>query len=397
MTRKELKDLWLSLSGLGVFAGLLQKPLFAHFLALGEGGDMGESMRACGALVHEVYEKGGNFAAAVRRAVLEDENAYVRMRAGKGECDPAIEQAVAAELEILSRFAALTPADLTLIFKGTPDMPPYIPPFGTGHVDLAAEYEARMGDIRKHGYGIFAANAMFRLSDDSTIEPIASADTVSMDHFIGYEEERAQVLENTKAFLEGRPAANVLLYGDAGTGKSSTVKAVTNHLFEQGLRLIEIRKDQLSRLPLVMAKIRTNPLRFIIFIDDLSFNKSDDCFSMLKAALEGSAAAKAENAVIYATSNRRHIVRETFADREGGEVHRNDTMQETLSLSERFGMTVLFARPNKQLYLEIVRELAAKNNIQMEISELEIKAEAFALARGTRSARCAEHFIESLM
>ena len=254
-----------------------------------------------------------------------------------------------------------------------------------------------MNDIRKHGYGIFAANAMFRLSDDSTIEPIASADTVSMDHFIGYEEERAQVLENTKAFLEGRPAANVLLYGDAGTGKSSTVKAVTNYLFEQGLRLIEIRKDQLARLPLVMAKIRTNPLRFIIFIDDLSFNKSDDCFSMLKAALEGSAAAKAENAVIYATSNRRHIVRETFADREGGEVHRNDTMQETLSLSERFGMTVLFARPNKQLYLEIVRELAAKNHIEMDVAELEIKAEAFALARGTRSARCAEHFIESLM
>ena len=393
MTREELKTLSLSLSGLGVFAGLLQKPLFAHFLALTECEEQGRALRACGALVHEVFERGGNFANAVRRAVLEDENPYVRMRAGKGKCDPAIERAVAAELEILSRVAALTPADLAAFFENAP----YIAPFGTGKPDLAAEYEARMGDIRKHGYGIFAANAMFRLSDDSTIEPIASADTVSMDHFIGYEEERAQVLENTKAFLEGRPAANVLLYGDAGTGKSSTVKAVTNYLFEQGLRLIEIRKDQLARLPLVMAKIRTNPLRFIIFIDDLSFNKSDDCFSMLKAALEGSAAAKADNAVIYATSNRRHIVRETFADREGGEVHRNDTMQETLSLSERFGMTVLFARPNKQLYLEIVRELAAKNHIEMDVAELEIKAEAFALARGTRSARCAEHFIESLM
>lgn len=393
MTREELKELALSLSALGVFAGLLQKPLFSRFLSLAACEEQGRALRECGALVHEVYEKGGNFAAAVRRAVLEDENPYVRMRAGKGKCDPAIEAAVAAELEILSRFAALTPADLAAFFENAP----YVPPFGTGKVELAAEYELRMNDIRKHGYGIFAANAMFRLSDDSTIEPIASADTVSMDHFIGYEEERAQVLENTKAFLEGRPAANVLLYGDAGTGKSSTVKAVTNYLFEQGLRLIEIRKDQLARLPLVMAKIRTNPLRFIIFIDDLSFNKSDDCFSMLKAALEGSAAAKAENAVIYATSNRRHIVRETFADREGGEVHRNDTMQETLSLSERFGMTVLFARPNKQLYLEIVRELAAKNHIEMDVAELEIKAEAFALARGTRSARCAEHFIESLM
>jgi predicted AAA+ superfamily ATPase len=393
MTREELKELSLSLSALGVFAGLLQKPLFKHFLEMTECEEQGRALRACGALVREVYERGGSFSAAVRRAVLEDENPYVRMRAGKGACNAAIEQAVSTELEILSRFASLTSADLAVFFQNAP----YVPPFGSDVVELAAEYEERMNDIHKHGYGIFAANAMFRLSDDSTIEPIASADTVSIDHFIGYEEERTQVLDNTKAFLEGRPAANVLLYGDAGTGKSSTVKAVTNHLFEQGLRLIEIRKDQLSKLPLVMAKIRTNPLRFIIFIDDLSFNKSDDCFSMLKAALEGSAAAKADNAVIYATSNRRHIVRETFADREGGEVHRNDTMQETLSLSERFGMTVLFARPNKQLYLEIVRELAAKNHIQMDSSELEIKAEAFALARGTRSARCAEHFIESLM
>lgn len=393
MTREDFKNLALSLSGLGVFAGLLQKPLFAHFLTLTACEEQGKALCAYGALVHEVFERGGNLTAAVRRAVLEDENPYVRMRAGKGKCDPAIEVAVRAELQILSRFASLTPTDFSAFLENAP----YLAPFGSQSVDLAPEYEARMEDINKHGYGIFAANAMFRLSDDSQIEPIASADPISLDAFIGYEEERGKVLENTKAFLAGRPAANVLLYGDAGTGKSSTVKAVTNYFFEEGLRLIEIRKDQLSLLPLVMGKIRNNPLRFIIFIDDLSFNKSDDCFSMLKAALEGSAAAKAENAVIYATSNRRHIVRETFSDREGGDVHRNDTMQETLSLSERFGMTVLFARPNKQLYLEIIRELAAKHRIDMDVAELEIKAEAFALARGTRSARCAEQFIESLM
>lgn len=393
MTREELKSLSLSLCGLGVFSGLLKKPLFEQFICFAQSKEEAASIRACGEMVREIYEKGGSLATAVRRAVLEDENPYVRMRAGKGKCDSSIEAAVQCELDILSRFASLTPADLAAFL---PDAP-YLPPFGHGKVELATEYEARMQDINKHGYGIFAANAMFRLSDDSQIEPIASADKVSLDSFIGYEEERGRVLENTKAFLEGRPAANVLLYGDAGTGKSSTVKAVTNHFFEQGLRLIELRKDQLSLLPLVMGKIRNNPLRFIIFIDDLSFNKSDDCFSMLKAALEGSAAAKADNAVIYATSNRRHIVRETFADREGGEVHRNDTLQETLSLSERFGMTVLFARPNKQLYLEIIRELAAKHGIEMDTAELEVKAEAFALARGTRSARCAEQFIDSLL
>ena len=146
-----------------------------------------------------------------------------------------------------------------------------------------------------------------------------------------------------------------------------------------------------------MGKINENPLKFIIFIDDLSFNQNDDNFSMLKAALEGSASAKADNAVIYATSNRRHIIKETFGDREGDDVHRNDTMQEILSLSERFGLVVLFSKPNKALYLEIVHELAERVGITTPKAELDILAEAFALRKGNRSARCAEQFIESLM
>jgi predicted AAA+ superfamily ATPase len=145
-----------------------------------------------------------------------------------------------------------------------------------------------------------------------------------------------------------------------------------------------------------MGEISGNPLKFIIFIDDLSFNGNDDDFSMLKATLEGSASAKAKNAVIYATSNRRHIVRETFSERAGDELHRNDTMQENISLSARFGLTVLFAKPEKKLYLEIIHELAERNGIEVT-QELETKAEAFALQRGYRSARCAEQFINSLL
>ena len=218
-----------------------------------------------------------------------------------------------------------------------------------------------------------------------------------MKDFVGYQDERSKVIANTEAFLAGRPAANALLCGDAGTGKSSTVKAITNYFFKSGLRLIELRKDQLSLLPYVMGKINDNPLKFIIFIDDLSFNKSDDNFSMLKAALEGSASAKSDNAVIYATSNRRHIVKESFQDREGSDVHINDTIQETLSLSERFGLVVLFKKPSKQLYLDIVHELASRFDVKMPESELDIQAEAFALRRGIRSARCAEQFIKSLL
>ena len=278
-------------------------------------------------------------------------------------------------------------------------MPAYPVPatFDSESVDLREEYALRLSDIGRHGYGMFTSSAMFSVTDEGDILPIVSADTISLDRFIGYEEERGRVLANTKAFLQGRPAANVLLYGDAGTGKSSSVKAIVNHLFEDGLRLIELRKNQLLLLPRVMEKIAHNPLKFIIFIDDLSFNKNDDSFSMLKATLEGSASAKAKNAVIYATSNRRHIVRECFSDREGNDVHRNDTVQETLSLSERFGMTVLFAKPEKRLYLEIIHELADRNGIDTPLADLDRDAEAFALKRGYRSARCAEQFIESLM
>ena len=247
------------------------------------------------------------------------------------------------------------------------------------------------------GYGIFSASPMFRLADSGIIEPIMSADKTTVDKFVGYKEEREAVLKNTEAFVLGRPAANTLLCGDAGTGKSSTVKAVANMFFDEGIRLIEIRKDQLHYLPYVMGKVSENPLKFIIFIDDLSFNKNDDNFSMLKAALEGSASAKAPNAVIYATSNRRHIIKETFGDRVGDDVHRNDTLQENLSLSERFGLVVYYAKPDKKLYLDIVHELAKRGGIEIDQNELDVKAEAFALRKGNRSARCAEQFIDSLM
>jgi predicted AAA+ superfamily ATPase len=298
------------------------------------------------------------------------------------------------ELQSFSCFAALTSADFAADIGVSLSE---IPEFTSVNADMGASYARRLASLHKYGYGIFSSNRMFRLSDEKKIEAIVSADRTGISQFIGYEQERQKVVENTRAFIEGRPAANVLLCGDAGAGKSSTVKAVANAFFDEGLRLIELRKDQLCRLPEVMGKINGNPLKFIIFIDDLSFNKNDDNFSMLKAALEGSASAMADNAVIYATSNRRHIIKENFSDREGDDVHRNDTLQETLSLSERFGLTVLFSKPNKQLYLHIVKELARRFEIVMDEKELEIQAEAFALRKGNRSARAAEQFINHLI
>ena len=394
MQQSKLTTLYGELCLTSVFIGVTEKPLFKAFSAYITAQAGYEKAKAYSAFVAHIYQNGGNLSRCVQKDIYEDENAYIKGVAHKQKTPACIEKSVKRELSAFSAFASLTPEDFACDLGLSLAE---IPTFDTANNDLHSLYKKRLRGIDKYGYGIFSSSGMFRLSDDKQIEPIVSADKISMDSFIGYEDERAKVVDNTKAFVEGRPAANTLLCGDAGTGKSSTVKAVANAFFDYGVRLIELRKDQLAFLPLVMGKISGNPLKFIIFIDDLSFNQNDDNFSMLKAALEGSASAKADNAVIYATSNRRHIVKESFADRAGDEVHINDTLQETLSLSERFGLVVLFSKPSKALYLEIVKELAEKYGITMQESELFIKAEAFALKKGSRSARCAEQFIDSLL
>ena len=391
MSKSRIIELIPRLSALCVFRGLLEKPLLRALHAFGT---TNERIDAYSRFVLEIYQAGGDLTDCVRKLVFDDENVYVTSVAAGKEIPSCIKASVMRELETLSELAALSEADFSEILGDVA-----VAGFSSTKVNLAAEYEARVGEIGRHGYGMFASHGMFRLSDssDRKIEPIVSADGISVTSFTGYENERARVIANTQAFVEGKPAANVLLYGDAGTGKSSTVKAVANRFFAEGVRLIELRKDQMAFLPFVMEKISGNPLKFIIFIDDLSFNRNDDSFSMLKAALEGSASAKASNAVIYATSNRRHIVRECFDDREGTDVHRNDTMQELLSLSARFGLAIRYEKPNKELYLRIVRELAEKKGICKDVSALEIEAEAFALNRGHRSPRCAEQYIDSLL
>ena len=394
MMKTNLYTIYEELCTCAVFHRVVEKPIFQAYEKYCLADDARAKRKAYTLFVAEIYEQGGNLTALTERLVSEDENTYIKAVASKCDPDGNIQKSVLRELDILSKFSSLTAKDFADDMGISVEE---LPQFTSVNADMVAAYKKRIDNLHKYGYGIFSSVCMFRLSDDKKIEPIVSADKISMAQFIGYEREREKIVANTRAFVEGRPAANALLCGDAGTGKSSTVKAVANAFFDEGVRLIELRKDQLRYLPLVMAKISGNPLKFIIFIDDLSFNQNNDDFSMLKAALEGSASATADNAVIYATSNRRHIIKESFGDREGDDVHRNDTMQETLSLSERFGLTVLFSKPNKQLYLTIVKELAQRVGITMDEKELEIQAEAFALRKGNRSARCAEQFINSLL
>ena len=393
MTDKQIKELACELSGLAVFRGVLKKaPMAALVSYLACEGSVRERLSRYGEFVASLAEEDFCFSDFLSRAVFEDENRYI-VRAAGGEAVSAVLEANAlAELELFSRLTRLNAQTLCgyMGFQG------HIPQFENHPIDFDAAYGTRLQDIGRYGYGVFAGARMFRVDNDVII-PVEAADDVSLDSFVGYESERQKVIDNTRALIEGRPAANVLLFGDAGTGKSSTVKACVNHFCDQGLRLIELRKDQLFSLSHVMDRIAGNPLKFIIFIDDLSFNKNDDCFSMLKAALEGSASSKAKNAVIYATSNRRHIVKETFSDRSANDdVHTNDTVQELMSLSDRFGLTVYFSKPNKQLYLQIVHELAENAGLKMDKQQLDVKAEAYALGKGSRSPRAAQQFVANL-
>jgi len=382
----------LRLSSLTVFRGILATKEMSAFLDfLSCEGDLRTRLRLYGEFVYSLGAYGNSFSDFLKNAVCEDENIWIVSKAKKKELSPSVEKNLTEELSLFTLLSELTPE---MLFEGE-KYEGYIPLFENERTDFISLYKERAENVDTLGYGIFASRAMFKV-EDGQIVPVDSADEISLDSFVGYEKERETVEENTVALLEGRDAVNVLLCGDAGTGKSSTVKALVNHYFSYGLRLIELRKDQLFSLSYIMGKIADNPLKFIIFIDDLSFNKNDDCFSMLKAALEGSASAKAKNALIYATSNRRHIVKESFSDRGGDDIHRNDTVQELLSLSDRFGLTVYFQKPNKILYLDIVHALAQRKGIRMDEKELDIKAEAFALAKGSRSPRVAEQFIKNL-
>ena len=392
-----LTTLNIRLQSLAIFRALLNDPVIASlsaYLESLEQASVSASVAKYAAFVSNLYGSGNRtLAGYIQHIVNNDENAYIRMIGKGAQPWPEMDMDVWKELDILQSVADLTPESLR---QGL-DWEGYLPVFAVKKLNIAESYRERCANINQYGYGIYAKHAMFYINAENKIVPVHNPDKTRLSSLIDYKREQQIILENTMALLEGKPAANILLTGDAGTGKSSTVKAVVNELSCKGLRILEVRKEQLTVIPAILDELNSNPLKFILFIDDLSFQKDDDNFSALKAILEGSVSAKSRNVVIYATSNRRHLVKESFSSRDGDDIHRNDTMQEVISLSERFGIQVTFQKPNKQLYLEIVRELAERNGVDMSREELDIKAEAFALRRGNRSARCAEQFIHSLI
>ena len=383
------------LNTLTIFRPLLsQEPLqsLRAYLECRAWGDSRNTAASYAAFVTALYAASeGDIGPCVLGQALAADTPYVRA-VGRGEKPPAcMEDCLNRELRILQDAAELTPGYL---LDGLRNQDMY-PGFYATEVNLPAAYPLRLAELNRFGYGIFAQAHMFYLDSGGGIAPVRRPDPILPGDLTGYQRERDLVFGNILALLAGRPAANMLLSGDAGTGKSSTVKAAGNALHSQGLRVIELHRGQIRHLPALLDELAENPLKFILFIDDLSFQEGDEGYNALKAALEGSAAAPGGNVIVCATSNRRHLVKEAFANRQGDDVHRGESMQETVSLSERFGLHVTFQKPDKAGYLHIVRRLAAQRGLDRP--DLEAQAERFALARGGRSPRAARQFVDALV
>lgn len=270
-------------------------------------------------------------------------------------------------------------------------------------VDETQLYQIVTDFYKTYGVGKLGLNKAFRISNDEEcgiLSPITTTGDMTLDDLVGYETQKQKLVENTEAFVEGRKANNVLLFGDAGTGKSTSIKAILNQYYSRGLRMIEIYKHEFKDLSKVIAEIKNRNYRFIIYMDDLSFEEFEIEYKYLKAVIEGGLETKPENVLIYATSNRRHLIRETWSDRSDmsqDELHRSDTMQEKLSLVARFGVTIGYYKPSQKEYFNIVTTLAKKYP-EITLSDEELRAEAnkWELSHGGISGRTAQQFINYL-
>lgn len=356
--------------------------------------------------------------------LVNNENSYSRACEVRGPVEGTINQAVLHDIEIFKEFFDY---DFTDVVKK----------LSINGYDLITDYESNDSESRvynsrirericslavklakdhtpeemketltdfykDYGVGKFGLHKAFRVEHDESgvqIAPIPRIAHVRLDDLVGYEIPKQKLIENTEAFVNGKRANNCLLFGDAGTGKSSSIKAIANEYYERGLRIIEVYKHQFEDLNDVISQIKNRNYKFIIYMDDLSFEDFEIEYKYLKAVIEGGLERKPDNVLIYATSNRRHLIREKFSDKDEGRdnLHAGDTVQEKLSLAARFGVTIYFAAPDKKEFQNIVRVLARRYHLAMPEEELLLEAGRWELAHGGLSGRCARQFVDYLL
>ena len=390
---KKLEQINMKAKSFVVFNNILEDDVMKAFLNMIDTKEKSDikKVEEYSNFTRKLFEKSENFSDYIWNLIIFDENIYVRKLASKEIISNMLAQCVKHELQTLQEIATITSKYIRSEIEYNGFMAEWS--INTEY-DFNKMYEERMEKLFTVGYGIYSNNIMFTY-DNGKVAPVKYPDNIRLSSHIGYERERKRIIDNTYAFIKGKPAANVLLYGDAGTGKSSTVKAIVNEYANEGLRMIEVRKGDLLEIPKLIQELANNPLKFILFIDDLSFSKNNEEIGALKAILEGSVTAKTSNVVIYATSNRRHLVQESFSERQGDDIHRNETIQEQISLSDRFGLSICFSKPNKKEYLDIIHGLLEEYKVK-KIENVDMLAEQHAMSRGGRSGRIARQFVEYL-
>lgn len=339
------------------------------------------------------------------RLILESENPFsLAAEAGQDNTLPRpLQQAIDRDLELLQSLFHFNFMNLAGFEVAATAREGDVHPVASllaKKVGPAALRKVLAQTYRRNGCGLFSRFHALRWSargDGGGLEGILHPDPVRLADLFRYQDQRAEVAQNTRQFLQGLPANNILLYGDRGTGKSTTVKAIANEYAGRGLRLIELHKQDLPTLPRLLELLAGRGLKFLLFVDDLSFESGESGFRELKSVLEGGVEARPANVLLYATSNRRHLIKELFSERESDdEVRRRDTMEEKLSLADRFGITVTFSTPDQETYLAIVEGLAAARGLPLETHALREQALRWALWHNGRSPRSARQFVDQL-
>ena len=390
MNKSDFNKLYLKIYFLDSFDFIIQDEVISKFLALLKTIGYSNSLE-------EILAEYKRFIEILKIKKVDDFNIYLKNAILKRKYQNKSTFHFEKEIEIINMFLYLNfPKIKTYLEENFPnfkDIFSYMIEYQAAETSLCIkDFENTIEEIKDD---IFSKHSAFIFDTDFEIKPVETVEKIRFSDLKGYKEQKRILYENTFALLENKKVNNILLYGDAGCGKSTSVRALLNEFKE--IKIVQIFKKNLINLDKLYSKLKDLPYKFIIFADDISFDETDDSFSTVKAILEGSLIQCPKNVVIYATSNRRHLVKESFKTRSNDEIHLNDTINEVNSLSERFGINLLFAKPNNEEFNNIVLELAKDNNIDMDEKLLIEKAQRLALIKGSRSPRVAKQLIDNII